>query len=329
MKKVLFGILCIGAAIGCAREEVKTSNEIAIAFTDTFINPQMTRSNIADPTITTGTIDAFKVWGFMDSVGGLMFDGELVTKENGEWTYEHTQFWAPNHTYYFGALAPVENCNWTLDKTNANEYGLGVVSFTNLEGTEDLLYTATSVKTPDINTLLSAGMDPVSILFNHLLSKIKFTFINGFTTPNITMKVSDIQMTVPKAASIDLAVENWWDNDDWKLTGTETTTLDFADVPVLEITKSAPSANERLTIPADKTASYDISFKVTLYVGDQIAMEVDKTATLTNVAFNMGKSYNIKTEINPENLGLHPIEFDVIEVKDWVPADDSDATVNK
>ena len=120
MKKVLFGILCIGAAIGCAREEVKTSNEIAIAFTDTFINPQMTRSNIADPTITTGTIDAFKVWGFMDSVGGLMFDGELVIKENGEWTYEHTQFWAPNHTYYFGALAPVENCNWTLDKTNAN-----------------------------------------------------------------------------------------------------------------------------------------------------------------------------------------------------------------
>ena len=135
-------------------------------------------------------------------------------------------------------------------------------------------------------------------------------------------------MEVPKAATIDLAVENWWDGDDWKFTGSQTATLDFADLPVLEFAQSAASANERLTIPAGKDATYQISFKVNLYMGDQPAMEVVKTATLTGVEFKMGRSYNIKADITPENLGLHPVEFEV-EVKDWIPEGSFDATVNK
>ena len=329
MRKILFAVLCAGALIGCAREDVAVTPQVAVTFADAFVDVQGTHTKVADPSITTGSIDAFKVWGFMDAKGGVMFDGELVSKVNGEWTYANQQFWTPSHTYFFGALAPVENSNWTLDYSNANEYGLGLVSFTNFDGTEDLLYASTSVQTPDIDKLLAEGMDPVKLTFSHLLSKLKFTFINGFTTENMTMQVSEIKMTVPAAATIDLAVENWWDGDDWKFNGTATTTLDFADVlPVLGTTESASSANERLTIPADKNASYDISFKVNLYVGGQPAMEVVKTATLTGVAFNMGKSYNIKTEINPDNLGLHPIEFEV-KVNEWIPEGDFETTVNK
>ena len=328
MKKILLAVLSAGALIGCAREDVTTTPQVAITFADAFVDVQESHTKMTDPSITTGSIDAFKVWGFMDAKGGLMFDGELVSKVGNEWTYDNQQFWTPNHTYFFGALAPVKNCNWTLDYQNANDYGLGVISFTNLEGTEDLLYASTSVKTPDIDKLLAEGMDTVKLTFSHLLSKLKFTFINGFTTPNVTMKVSEITMKVPKAATIDLAVENWWDGDDWKFNGTETATLDFSDVPVLGITQSSTTANERLTIPADKNASYEICFKVNLYVGDQPAMEVIKTATLTGVAFNMGRSYNIKAEINPDNLGLRPIEFEV-EVKEWIPEGNFDSTVNK
>ena len=328
MRKILFAVLCAGAFIGCAREDVTTTPQVAVTFADAFVDVQGIRTKVADPSITTGSIDAFKVWGYMDALGGMMFDNQLVTKDNGVWTYGDLQYWTPDHTYYFAALAPVENCNWTLDKANANEYGVGVVSFTNPQGTEDLLYTATTVKTPDLATLLASGMDPVKLTFSHLLSKIRFTFINGFTTSNVTMKISEIQMTAPKAATIDLAVENWWDNDDWTLTGTETCTLDFADVPVLASTASDVSANQRLTIPADNTYEYTVSFKVNLFVGDQPAMEIVKTATLTGVAFNMGKSYNIKTEVNPQNLGLDPIEFEVVEVKDWVESGNFSATVN-
>ena len=328
MKKIFIALVLISAAISCVKEDVADSNHVAITFEDAFVDTQNVRTKTADPSITTGSIDAFKVWGYMDALGGMMFDNQLVTKDNGVWTYGDLQYWTPGHTYYFAALAPVENCNWTLDKTNANEYGVGVVSFTNPQGTEDLLYTATTVKTPDLATLLASGMDPVKLTFSHLLSKIRFTFINGFTTSNVTMKISEIQMTAPKVATIDLAVENWWDNDDWTLTGTETCTLDFADVPVLASTASDVSANQRLTIPADNTYEYTVSFKVNLFVGDQPAMEIVKTATLTGVAFNMGKSYNIKTEVNPQNLGLDPIEFEVVEVKDWVEAGNFSATVN-
>ena len=327
MKKILLAVLSAGALIGCAKEDVTVTPQVAITFADAFVDMQESHTKVADPSITTGSLDAFKVWGFMGAKGGVMFDGELVSKVGGQWTYVNQQFWTPNHSYFFGALAPVANSNWVLDNSNANENGLGVVSFTNLEGTEDLLYASTSVSTPDIDTLLAEGMDTVKFTFSHLLSKLKFTFTNGFSTDNVTMKVSEIKMEVPKAATIDLAVENWWDGDDWKFNGTEKTVLDFADVPVLEITKQAASANERLTFPADKTAEYEISFKVNLYIGDQPAMEVVKTATLTGVAFNMGRSYNIKAEINPNNLGLHPIEFEV-EVKEWIPEGDFNATVN-
>ena len=305
------------------------SHQAEIKFANAFVDVHGVRTKVADPSITTNSIDAFKVWGYMDKTGGLMFDGELVSRVGDDWTYSNQQYWTPDHTYFFGALAPVENCNWTLKSDNANEYGLGVVSFTNLEGTEDLLYAATTVTTPEIDKLLAEGMDTVRLTFSHLLSKIKFTFTNGFTTDNVTMTVSEIKMEVPKAATIDLAVENWWDNDDWKFDGTEISTLDFADVPVvLATTESASSANERLTIPAGKDATYEISFKVNLFVGDQPAMEVVKTATLTGVAFNMGRSYNIKADVTPDNLGLHPIEFDV-EVNEWIPENPYDLTVNK
>lgn len=327
MKKVLFAIMISAAAVSCTRENVTTANQAAITFEETFIDIQDPSTKVTDPSITTGSIDAFKVWGYMDTIGGVVFDDVLVSKVDDKWSYGELQYWTPEHKYCFRALAPVENCNWTLDDANANEHGLGIVSFTNLDGTEDLLYTTATVTTPDKETLLSAGMPAVKLTFSHLLSKIRFTFINGFSSSNVTMKISEIQMTAPKAATIDLAVENWWDNDDWKLDGTETATLSFADVPVLEATRSGVSANERLTIPADATCEYAVSFKVNLFVGEQPAMEVVKTATLTGAAFNMGKSYNIKTEVNPQNLGLEPIEFEVEEVKTWVPVEDFTATV--
>lgn len=304
------------AAVSCSKENVKNANMAAISFEETFIDIQDVRTKVADPSITTGSIDAFKVWSYMDITSGVVFDGTLVSKIDDKWSYGELQYWTPEHTYYFRALAPVEDCNWTLDETNANEHGVGLVTFTNLDGTEDLLYTTATVSTPDKETLLSTGMPAVKLTFSHLLSKLRFTFINGFSTPNVTMKISEIQMTAPKVATIDLAVENWWDNDDWKLSGTETATLDFADVPVLEATYSGISANERLTVPADATYEYNVSFKVNLFVGDQPAMEVVKTAKLTGAAFKMGKSYNIKTEINPQNLGLDKIEFEVV-VNEW------------
>jgi hypothetical protein len=43
----------------------------------------------------------------------------------------------------------------------------------------------------------------------------------------------------------------------------------------------------------------------------------------------MGKGYNVRTEINPENMKLKPIEFDVVEVKKWVEAGNENAEVTE
>ncbi len=328
MKKAIILSMTALAMIACAQDEVVNTPDNSISFANAFVEdtPVVTRN--ADPSITKSSIEGFNVWAYMDNPATVILEAEDVTKADGQWKYANTQYWTPEHNYYFAALAPMDSENWALNTANANEYGAGVVTFTNVDGTEDLLYTATSVVTPDLATLTAAGMPDVSLIFNHLLSKIKFTFSNGFTTSNYTLEVKNIKMAAPKSATIDLAVENWWDNDDWKLAAEETT-LAFGDVAELQIGARGECTNQRLTIPAGKTQEYDITFDVVLYVSGAKAMEVAKTATLSNVMFEMGKCYNIRAEINPDNLGLHPIVFDVEEVKEWIHGNDYDAVVTK
>jgi hypothetical protein len=138
--------------------------------------------------------------------------------------------------------------------------------------------------------------------------------------------VKDVKMSVPAEGTIDLAVENWWDNDDWTL-GQGETVLAFGDVAKLGTGERAAAADQRLTIPAAASQEYVVSFTAVVYVSGLKAMEVQKTAVLKDVAFQMGKSYNIRVELNPDNLGLQPIVFDVVEVKDWVNGGEYSASV--
>lgn len=315
MKKSFMSALAALSLVACVQEEVVNVPQTdAITFAQVAID-NATRAAV-DPSTTTASINAFKVWGFMDEPSGLVFDGEEVQKSGNTWTYANIQYWAPEHTYYFAALSPVNGANWTLDTAGANEYGAGQVAFTNVDGTEDLIYAATKVNTPVYDELKLGNMEPVKFQFNHLLSKIKFTFTNGFLTDNVSVEVNNIKMTVPKTGEIDLAVENWWDNDDWTL-GTETVDLAFGNVASLASGKSDECANERLTIPTSADQEYAIEFEVVLYMGDKEALRTTKTSSVTGVAIEMGKAYNFTAEINPDNLDLSAIEFDVVEVKAW------------
>ena len=318
MKKHLFYALAALGMVACMQDEVVTVQQDAISFKGAFVE-NATRA-AADPSTTVNTIADFNVWGFMDQPSGYVFTGDKVAKAGNVWTYANTQYWAPGHTYYFAAVSPADSQNWTLTE-GANTYGPGVVSFTNVDGSEDLLYAATSVETPRVDDLKAHGMDAVKLHFSHLLSKVKFTFKNGFATDNMSLEVKDIIMTAPKTGEIDLAVENWWDNDDWKL-GTEKIELAFGNVALLTAGKSDECVQERLTIPVDKNYEYQVTFTVVLYTGDVKALETTKTTAISGVALEMGKAYNFSAEINPENLHLPSIEFDVVEVKDWDQAGD-------
>ena len=324
MKKLLFVALAAVGMTACVQNE-----ELAVAQPNAkieFANAYVSNtSRTANPVITTANLDGFKVWSFMDQVGGTVLEDESVTKVNGVWGYTNIQYWFPDHTYYFAALAPI-NGNWSVVPTtdvDASKLGLGVVSFTNAEGTEDLLYAKEIATTPDIATLTNNGMDAVKMQFQHLLSKVRFTFQNGFPAGDITVKVTDVKMTAPKTGTIDLAQTTY--NDQWVL-GSEALTLEFGDVADLAITEVGRAANERFSIPATDAYEYNVTFHVVVEQGDVKAYELDKVAVIKGHALEMGKAYNFTAVIDNTSLNLHKIEF-TAEVDEWVDANNPETEV--
>ena len=324
MKKLFVAVLAIAAAVACNTAEiVDLPQNPQINFANAFVQ-NATRADVAaDPSTKTADLASFNVWGFMDEAAGQVFVEELVTKSGDAWGYTNTQYWVKGHTYYFAALANYTNA--IVDTAGANTYGLGTVAFDNAAaaGAEDLLYAATSVDAQN-----AIPESPVALTFSHLLSKVKFTFTNGFANPLATIDVKNVQITnAPAVGTINLAVENWWDNDDWAVTGS--TTLNFGDVcEKLAVGGKQECANECLTIPAAQ--DYTIEFDVVYYQGSVEASNTHKKVELKGVAFEMGKAYNLSAVIDASNVAedeLKPIEFTVVEVKDWVEAGTPDAQV--
>lgn len=317
MKKLLIlGVAALGFAACVQENVVETPLGDAITFENAFID-NATRAAV-DPSTTTNTLAGFDVWGFVKEYDGTVFDDQDVTRNGSIWTYSGTQYWVPNQPYYFAALAPMNSSNveHVLATGDAAKLGLGTVTFTNFDGTEDLLYATSKVTTNGANQ----PNNPVKFQFKHLLSKVKFTFKNGFVTNNASVKVTNIKMVAPAKASIALAQADYskaWDLEDTPVT------LAFGDVQQLSFGENAESAVERLTIPAADSYVYTVTFDVELFMGAQSVYTVTKTSTVTGVELELGKAYNFSAEINPENLELDSIQFDVIEVDQWTPESSS------
>ena len=328
MKKLFVCALAASMFTACSQDEtISQQSPMQISFDGAFVE-NATRA-AEDPSIETGTLTGFDVWGFMNQASGVVFDREEVTKSGTDWLYNNTQYWMPSKTYYFAAIAPAQSKNITVataDGENA-KLGLGTISFTNVDGSEDLLYAAVkeAIVTP---TEITEQPDPVKFTFNHMLSKVKFSFKNGFTNENTTLEITNIEMTAPKSGSINVAQADWWSTNQWVL-GQESFKLDFSNeaILILGAQDKDECAQERLTIPANKEQVYTVTFHVKMYQGDVLAMEGDKTATINGVALEIGKAYNFTAELNASNLTddvtenpLFPITFTVEEVLDWIPA---------
>ena len=325
MKKLLLGIFTIAAMASCVKEHtVAALEQKAISF-DNFVQ----HTKAIDPSFNNGDnkITAFYVWGFMTAPTGVVFDKELVSYDAAAagWTYTNLQYWAPSKSYKFAALAPVNNDKIQVTLANGDYMSadgvLGTVAFENVDGTVDLVYAEDGVDTP---TTIPADPEKVHLTFQHLLSKIKFTFTNGLPSANNTVVVENVKLVVPAKGSSDLAVKPYvWTTE--TTAGSATTVLEFGNV--LDANGEAhlaPAAagvieNERLTIPFATSYSeleHVVSFDVTIYAGDQVAQTITKTAVLT-ADFKAGKCYNITATLNAENLGLKPIDF-TVTVEDWV-----------
>ena len=151
MKKLFVIVLAAIGMVSCMNtdEVIEVKGGDAIAFADVMLDNAVRAA--VDPSTTFETIQGFNVWGFMDDVKGVVFEGDEVKRQGETWTYSPTQYWAPSHTYYFAALSPIGG-QWTLNTANGSTLGAGIVNFENNDGSEDLLYAMAIVTTEaDIN----------------------------------------------------------------------------------------------------------------------------------------------------------------------------------
>ena len=327
MKKVLLSVLAVGMLTACSQDEtVDMQAPSQIAFAGAFVD-NVTRA--ADPSITTETIKNFSVWGYVDNKGetgttlGQVFNDVTVSNKNGVWTYNPLQYWAPNNQYHFFALSTNTETDYKgeVGKESLAQNGIGEISFTNVDGSEDLLYATAEATT---GASITTAPAPVKFVFDHLLSKVKFTFKNGFATGYSTLEVTDIEMTVPGKGKIALNEQGTytWTN----LEGSKT--LEFGDLETLPLVEEtveegvsvAECTYERLTIPAAATQDYLVTFDAKLYQDGALVQEVtNQEATISGTALLPGYAYNFVAVLDASNFGggLYPIEFEA-EVEEWV-----------
>lgn len=317
MKKFFVGVLAIAGLVACAQEEVlRTQAPGQIGFDGAYVENAVRAAE--DPSTTTDNLKAFDVWGYMTDGTGIVFNREVVSGGTGAWDYVNKQYWIPGKDYRFFALAPAKTANAaiTLDADPFNN-AMSVV-FTNVDGTEDLLY-ASATRTTE--STITEQPEAVKFSFDHLLSKVKFSFKNGITNPNAYIVVEDIQMEVPAQGTIALdeqAAYKWTD-----LANT-TTTLSFGAMDKaakIGGTSKGECDYERLTIPAPATQAYKVTFYVTFYQGGVEAFPKRQMSTeITGCLLEPGKAYNFYATLDENNIAenpLYPITFDVEEVKDW------------
>ena len=325
MKKAFVAILSLAALVACSQDSVvKTPESTAISFDNMFVENK-TRA-AADPSTTTANIDEFAVWGFRNTADELVFNNERVYKNGAEWTYDNLQYWMEGKDYFFGAVSPVNHENVTVDTKDMSKDGLGTISFTNTDGSVDLIYAEKVVYASEINP---SAPEKVKLQFAHLLSRVKFSFKYNFPNELTTVAVKNIKINnSPANGSIDVtdARADW----SWNIPQNGATMLvDFGHVEngneFAAMDTYYESDKYRLIIPTDETRNHDITFDVVVYNNHVEAETYSISTTLKDKAFVQGKSYNIVTEITPDNIvdgGLQPIEFEVIEVEEWLDEND-------
>lgn len=341
MKKTLIAVLALAAVAACNKTEVvdqPVGN--AIAFDNAFVDNATKSVNDLSYT-NTNMFDDFVVYGYVE--GAELFPGTVVSKNitnealtKTDWKYEGTKYWIAGAKYNFNAVAPSTGANWT--KTEASAAGVKL-SFTN-NGTQDVLY----AKTAELEGK-AASNSPVEFSFRHILSKVKFSFVNGYNATNATIKVKNIKINNAYAtgnATLDEST-TWAVQDatlvlDFGMATDNEATADVAENAEMAYAYNSTyeSQNELFLIPGSIAATeaapagYKVTFTVELLVSGTVVKTYDHTTyvDLTPVA---GQAYDITATITAENIdpdhAQEPIEFTVAALPGWGTTNDINQTL--
>ena len=307
MKKIFVAMLALAAATACSNDELVSVNQEAIGFDNAFVD-NATRS-VYDKTKTTDNIALVDVFGFVENVP--LFGGDynrVLIRKADNWSYENTQYWIPGAHYHFIAISP-NNSDFVGNVTAA---GAKLTDFVLGDGTSDYLYAQTG-------TIVGkeSGNEKVAFTFRHILSKVKFTFVNKYLADNTTIQVRGIKILNAYAtASVALnETTTTWSNQDGSNTllfGGATEKNLNAD-QVLQHNDAVESYRALFIIPGAIDGGYNVEFTYDILVGGKVIKSFTKTVNISDFAPVAGHAYNLKAEIKPGER----IEFTVNKVIDW------------
>ena len=345
MKKLFLGVLAIATMVACAKEDVISQNNEAIGFKQAFVDNSV--RSVVDPSISKDNLDDydFSVYAFVEK--SPLLTNEKVYDADGAWTYNATQYWIYGANYNFCAIAPNLNASWTVNNTNVSDTynATFTIDFTN-DGTEDLLF----ANAGKIQGQEAGQNGEVGFTFGHLLSKVKFTFFNGYNASNATLRVKEIKIenayttatatVVASNANLSAEVTSNY-TVDWSAHGAGDI-LDFGNATANDATSKdaleqfgykaskesynamflIPGAVPTQTVNQENVTGYKVTFKVDLMVGTATQpVRTYEHTSYVNFTPVAGYSYNIKAEITAKNIDpahqQDPIVFTVNGVNGW------------
>lgn len=310
MKKTLIAVLALASVVACNKTEVvEQQAPHAIGFDGPFIENSTKATDLT--TGENGTLVDFAVYGYVQELVGIIFNNEKVALNGSAWTYENTQYWVAGKPYYFTAIAPyAQGAKYTPTAVDA-----GTIAFDNISANIDLLHAYSPVAA--IAGPITSQPDAVSFTFNHLLSRVKFSFENGMVAENATITISDVAVTNAYAGGQATVVEN--NPVSWVPTE-PTNNVAFAGITdPISINKEGETDHMYFVpeVGAYKMA-HTLTFKVVLTQGSVTIAEKVHTVTLPAIEMKAGLSYDFKATLTEENVveELFPITF-TAEATPW------------
>lgn len=314
MKKFILPLIAIAAFASCSKDNIIDENRQVIRFDAPFIN---NATKAIDPSYSDANpINEFQVWGTVkgtqNTVGLFATNGygATVTRDGAgdgfPFACDETEYWLPSAEYNFYAIAGAG------DKvTLTNGVPTAITRYT-ADGTTDLIYAqsasikTTAAATPEDGSLNENGC--VAFSFDHLLSKVKFTFTNGFpANSDVSLRVKNIAITnAISLANYTISSKTWTALNVASQSfghGVAADATEVVDALAIEPNQSVTSNYERMLIPGNRswTVQFDVEYLKQDINGkwQVVASESKKQATVTTT-FTAGYSYNLTATITSQ-----------------------------
>lgn len=333
-KSILLGAAALMLiATSCSNDEtVEMPKGNAIGF-KTMVDKNQGRAAVS----ATAQFTNFKVWGYENKLP--LFAAQEVKGSLGEpWAYSPLKYWAAGAEYSFTAIGSDQNPCSAVYTTEVpatyNQAGFGSFTFDNsaAKGNEDVVYAFDSRKTN--NPLTADDTKEVGLAFAHSLARVKFTFVNGFSSA-YEMQITGLQIDNAVSTGTFTVLDGKWSNTTEVENNTFALLYDESDAV---IAGNSAVCDYQYIIPAATTQNLAISFTVTITdVDTKVARDFTLTGKLLNLPegsnniYLKGHSYNFTATIDPSVVDpgqeeLKPIEF-TATVGEWNADEEGTVTV--